>query len=88
MSRTFKDHRGIKVKRKKLYQPLWTKKFELNHYSGHDDSDEELERCPCCHSVTDFQNGFITCPKCDWGNFFPANGLREEEEDFEYQSAS
>ena len=88
MSRTLKDRRELKVKRKKLHQPLWTKRFERNHYTGDEAENDELEMCPSCHSPTDFQNGFINCTKCNWGNYFPANGLREEEEDIEYQTAS
>lgn len=88
MARTFKDRRELKVKRKKLHQPLWTKRFERDHYGDVDGENEEFEACPLCQSPTDFQNGFLICPNCDWGNYFPANGLREEGEDFEYQSAS
>lgn len=87
MSRTFKDRKEQRSKRKKLTEPLWTKCFERNHYEG-GDGNEELELCPECNSPTDFQNGLITCPECGWGNYFPANGLREEEPDLEYLSAS
>jgi hypothetical protein len=87
MSRTFKDRKELKVKRKKLFQPLWTKRFERNHYEGTDDN-EELERCPKCQALTNFQNGFINCSMCDWGNYFPANGHREEEEQLEYKNVS
>lgn len=87
MSRTFKDRKEQRSKRKKLTEPLWTKCFERNHYEG-GDGNEELELCPECSSPTDFHNGLITCPDCGWGNYFPANGLREEEPDLEYLSAS
>lgn len=88
MSRTFKDRKETKVRRKKWGEPLWTKRFELNHYQGAQINNEDLDRCPRCQALTDFQNGFITCSNCNWGNYFPANEQREEEIDFEYQSAS
>lgn len=87
MSRTFKDRKEQRSKRRKLHEPLWTKCFLRIHYEGESEN-EELELCPVCKSPTDFQNGFITCPECGWGNYFPANGLIEEEDDLEYQSAS
>ncbi|MGZ3772726.1 MAG: hypothetical protein ACXVCY_07670 [Pseudobdellovibrionaceae bacterium] len=87
MSRTFKDRKELKSKRKKLFEPLWKKRFEKDHY-GNNTGNLELEFCPECKSPTDFQNGFITCPSCHWGNYFPANGLREEDDELEYQFAS
>lgn len=87
MSRTFKDRKERKTKRKKLYEPLWTKNFERSHYDGANEIDE-LELCPKCQHTTDFQDGFITCAGCGWGNYYPANELREEDEDFEYEIAS
>lgn len=88
MSRTFKDRKEIKARRKKWREPLWTKRFELHHYQGGPNHNEDLDQCPRCHSLTDFMSGFISCPSCGWGNYFPANGLKEEEEDFQYQTAS
>lgn len=88
MARTFKDKREFKTKRKKLLEPLWSKKFEQRHYKGALSDNEDLDFCPSCHSPTDFKGGFINCSKCDWGNYFPANGRREEDEYFEYESAA
>ncbi|MGZ3748798.1 MAG: hypothetical protein ACXVB1_17720 [Pseudobdellovibrionaceae bacterium] len=79
MSRTLKDHKERRSKRRKLCERL--------HYEGEGDN-EELDMCPECNTPTDFQNGFLICTECGWGNYFPANGLREGEEDLEYQSAA
>ncbi|GEM_PF-3817609 len=87
MSRTLKDRRERKTKRKKLREPLWSKSFERSHYNGTDEIDE-LEDCPKCKSATDFQDGFISCSTCGWGNFYPANELGEDNEDFEYRIAA
>lgn len=87
MSRTLKDRRELKARRRKWGQPLWSKRYERHRYRGDERDNEELEDCPVCRFPTDFQKGFIECAKCGWGNYFPANGLREEDEQFEYQSA-
>lgn len=87
MSRTFKDRKDLTSKRKKVPEPHWTKNYERNHYDGEEENDE-LNFCPECKELTDFQDGFITCPACKWGNYYPANGSREEEDELEYQFAS
>ncbi|QDK44681.1 hypothetical protein DOM22_05650 [Bdellovibrio sp. ZAP7] len=88
MSRTFKDKREVKVKRKKFKQMLWTKKFEINKLEGDDEENEELDFCPECNFPTDFEAGLLTCSKCGWGNFYPANGLEEDFEPLEYPMAA
>ncbi len=90
MSRTYKDRKEVKAKRKKFFQPIWIKRFENNHYKGSDDENDnlELDRCPECNTLTEFQGGFIVCTNCHWGDYYPANGLREEEDYIEIQSAS
>jgi len=87
MSRTFKDRKESKAKRKRVLEPLWTKTYERRRYEGPNEN-EDLEICPECHSPTDFQDGFITCPACKWGNYYPANGYKEEDDELEYQLAS
>lgn len=90
MARTFKDKREFKAKRRKFFQPLWTKRFEHSRYKGDLSDNSDLDFCPSCYAPTDFQGGFITCAKCDWGNYFPANKRKkkQQEEEFEYESAA
>lgn len=88
MARTFKDKKETKSKRKKLFQPLWTKKFERSHYEGTQNGNEDLDLCPVCRTPTDFQWGFISCSKCDWGNHLPESKDSLKEEDFEFKSAA
>ncbi len=88
MARTFKDKREFKTKRKKLFQPLWTKRFERSHYEGNQGDNDDLDFCPWCNATTDFQSGFINCTKCNWGNYYPANGAHSEDEEVVYESAA
>ncbi len=88
MARTYKDKREMKTKRKRFFQPIWTKRFERRHYKGAEIENDELDFCPKCQAPTDFQSGFLNCAKCDWGNYAPANGQEEDGGFDEYKSAA
>lgn len=88
MARTQKDKREFKTKRKKLFQPLWTKRFERSHYSGLPEDNSDLDFCPSCLAPTDFRWGFIQCSKCNWGNHSAHGKKSDESEEFEYESAA
>lgn len=88
MSRTFKDKREVKTKRKKLTEVLWRKNFERTKIEGVEDENDELDFCPKCSNPTDFHAGLIQCSVCGWGNFHPVNGLEEDYEPLEFPLAA
>jgi hypothetical protein len=68
MSRTLKDSRLVKERRHKRDEPPLKSRYLASKRDGFSDEPEREDLCPECNGHTDFANGVLICPECDWNS--------------------
>jgi len=69
MSRTIKDARPTKEKRRRRQRkPSLTRRYRNVKERGFTNASEE-DYCPACGGVTSYSNGYLTCDECNWSTF-------------------
>lgn len=81
MSRTTKDRRDVKARRRGRKDPNFKQSFRAAKMKGFAE-DGEYELCPDCGAHMDFERGFLTCGECHWGSYLLERQGTNQELDF------